>query len=97
MKRTVTQKFHIHAEKSYCGEVSFKLFMIDMSEYGYVCIGEFEKDIEFDVPDNFSFEFEEIKSLREQKKKVQAQAQSMIDQIDEKIQRLLCIEHKAES
>ena len=43
---------------------------------------------------NFSFEAEEIKALREQKKQIQAQAQSMINQIDDKIQRLLCIEHK---
>ena len=97
MKRTVTQKFHIHAEKKWDGTVNFKLYQTDMSKYGYVCLGEFEKDIEFDVPDDFRFELEEIKALREQKKKVQAQAQSMIDQIDDKIQRLLCIEHKAES
>ena len=53
MKHVTTQKFFIHAEKSYhSGEINFLLYQTDMSKYGYVCLGEFETDIEFEVPDN---------------------------------------------
>ena len=87
----------VHAEKSYFSEEKFKLNLMacDMSKYGYIFIGEVEVSVDYDLPDNFNYTQAEIDSLRKEQKRIQAEAQNNITRIEEKIQSLLCIEHKA--
>ena len=94
MKHVITTKLHVHAEKSWSGNVSFKALGADMSEYGYIHLCEVDVEVPFELPDDFSFTTEEIRVLKEQKKAIQAEANRKIVQIEERIQSLLCIEHK---
>ena len=97
MKHTIKSTMFVHARKSYFGEEEFKLNLMacDMSNYGYVCIGEVEVSVDYDLPDNFNYTQAEIDVLRKEQKRIQAEAQNNITRIEEKIQSLLCIEHKA--
>jgi hypothetical protein len=94
MKHVITTELYIHAEKDYQGKVSFKAFGTDMSQYGMICVCNFPQNIEFDMPEGFNYTAEEIKALQAQKKSVQAEANQKIVMIEERIQSLLCIEHK---
>lgn len=97
MKHVIKQVMHVHASKDYGkDEVRLSLYLTDMSEYGYICLGKLEVEVPFDLPEDFSFEGEQVKALQKEKKSVQAQCQSRLNQIDEQIARLLCIEYKAE-
>jgi hypothetical protein len=53
--------------------------------------------MEFDIPDDFDPRPAMISGLREQKQKVIADAQLEAMKIEERIQKLLCIEHKADA
>ena len=94
MKHVITTELYIHAEKDYQGKVNFKAYGSDMSQYGYICVCNFPQSVEFDLPEGFSYTVEEIKALQAQKKAVQAKANQEIVRIEERIQSLLCIEHK---
>lgn len=93
---TITLKMHVHARRSdYDGSISWYLYSTPcMQEYGYVQL--FEHDVSFEIPDDFDMTPAEIALLKEAKKAVQAACQKKLDEIDEKIQKLLCIEHKPE-
>ena len=97
MKHTIKETMVVHAKKDYSSEGSFKLCLLacDMSEYGYIKIGEVEVSADYDLPESFNFTQAEIDSLRKEQKRIQAEAQNNITRIEEKIQSLLCIEHKA--
>lgn len=95
MKHTATTTQFVHAEKDYEGNVRFKVLGADMSEYGYTFLGiTKEVTVEFEVPDDFNLTAEEIKSLRAHQKKIQAEAQRQVLEIEERIQSMLAIEHK---
>lgn len=95
MKHTITQSMFVHASKDY-GSDDYKLSMkiCDMSEYGYIYIGKVEVSVDYDLPENFNFTQCEIDLLRKEQKRIQAEAQMKVVRIEEKIQSLLCIEHK---
>ena len=96
MKHKIKQTAFVHAEKDYVkGGHNLVLYFSDMSQYGYIFIGEVEVSVDYDLPDNFSFTQAEIDVLRKEQKRIQAEAQNNITRIEEKIQSLLCIEHKA--
>lgn len=96
MKHTIKKKMFIHAEKDYSAEGSFKLNLMacDMSQYGYILIGEVEVSADYELPENFNFTQAEIDALRKEQKRIQADANNKITRIEEHIQSLLCIEHK---
>ena len=95
MKHTIKQNMLVHSVKDYVkGGHNLVLFYSDMSQYGYIFIGEVEVSVDYDLPDNFNYTQAEIDSLRKEQKRIQAEAQNKITRIDEKIQSLLCIEHK---
>lgn len=54
-----------------------------------------EMDIDIEAPEDFDPRPQQIASLREKKKEVQAELQVKINNIDEQIQRLLAIENKS--
>ena len=97
MKHTIKKTMFVHAQKSYFGEEEFMLNLMscDMSQFGYIFIGEVEVSVNYDLPDNFNYTQAEIDVLRKEQKRIQAEAQNKITRIEEKIQSLLCIEHKA--
>ena len=96
MKHTIKKTMFVHAEKAYFGEEEFKLSLraCDMSQYGFILIGEVEVSVDYDLPDNFNYTQAEIDSLRKEQKRIKAEAQNNITRIEEQIQSLLCIEHK---
>jgi hypothetical protein len=95
MKVTVKSFLHWHKydweEKS-----SFQLWRSDMSRDGpdYVCLGE--REFEVDVPDDFDPRPHQVAALREAKQRVLAEAQAKANNIEDQIQRLLCLEFKPE-
>lgn len=97
----VTIKGILHWEQSaYSEEPVFAINSHDMTKMSdvhrtYVAIKPVE--VEFDIPDNFDPREGIIFGLREQKKKVIADAQLKATQIEERIQRLLAIEYKPEA
>lgn len=97
MKHTIKKTMFVHAEKAYFCEEEFELNLMacDMSKYGYILIGEVEVSVDYDLPDNFNITQLEIDSFRKEQKRIQAEAQNNITRIEEQIQSLLCIEHKA--
>ena len=98
MKHNLKKTMFVHAQKTY-GEDVFKLDFLacDMSQYGYIFIGEVEVSVDYELPDDFNLTQVEIDSLRKEKKRIQAEAQNSITRIDEQIQSLQCIEHKEAS
>lgn len=96
MKHTIKSTMFVHAQKPYFGKNEFKLSLLacDMSQYGYIFIGEVEVSVDYDLPDNFNYTQAEIDVLRKEQKRIQAEAQNNITRIEEQIQSMLCIEHK---
>lgn len=96
MKHTATTTQFVHADRDHEGNVSFKVLGCDMSEYGYTFLGiKKEVTVEFEIPDDFNFTEEEIKNLRDYQKKIQAEAQRQVVEIEERIQSMLAIEYKS--
>lgn len=89
-------KQHVHAQRSkYTGAITFHLFDSPcMQEFGYVPL--FDQDFEIEIPDDFDLTPIEIAQLQEAKKAVQAACNKKLMEIEEEIQKLLCIEHKPE-
>lgn len=95
MKHSAEIMVYIHAQRAFDGEIKFSAIGCDMSEYGYTLLQTQNISIGFDVPDDFNLDAEEIKSLRAEQKKIQAEAQRRLTQIEERIQSLQSLEYKA--
>ena len=94
----VTIKGFIHLYKSmYLGDLDeYQFHMHDMSDMGpeYVLIQPHEFEVE--IPDDFDPRPGMIDGLRKQQQQTLADAQLKVTRIEERIQQLLCIEHKPE-
>lgn len=64
----------------------------DMSDFGYTTIGK--QSITLDVPQNVDINSLKIGSLTMRKNNLMAEYQRNIEEIDDQIQSLLCIESK---
>lgn len=75
---------------------SYEFCMNDMKGRGpeWVVIATHEFEVE--IPDDFDPRPKQIAALREAKQAVFADAQEKANNIEEQIQRLLCLEHKPE-
>lgn len=95
MIHKITNSFYVHAYKPY-GENDhhLKLMAADMSEYGYICLGGIEVSVDYELPDDFNFTQCEIQLLRKEQKRILAESQKKVTEIEEQIQKMLCIEHK---
>lgn len=80
--------------KSYYEQPRFEVWQSDMSSVGpeYVHVEKIEVD--FEPPAGFDPRPAQIASLREEKKKIIAEAHVKAENIEEQIQRLLAIEFK---
>ncbi len=95
MKHTITQAMFVHAEKDYgTGGHKLLLKICDMSEYGYIFLGEVEVSVDYELPDDFNFTQCQIDALRKEQKRILAESQKKVTEIEEQIQKMLCIEHK---
>ena len=97
MKHTAEITVYIHAQRDYKDEIKFSVLGCDMSQYGYTLLETKQFSVEFDIADDFSLDAEEIKAMRAEQKRIQAEAQLHVTLLEDRIQRLLCIEHKAEA
>jgi len=97
MKHTAEITVYIHAQRDYKDEIKFSVLGCDMSQYGYTLLETKQTVIDFDIADDFSLEAEEIKAMRAEQKRIQAEAQLLVTRLEERIQSRLCIEHKAEA
>ena len=68
----------------------------DMTCCGPEYVVAAKQEIEVEVPDDFDPRPKQIDSLRKKKDEVLAAAQMQVNNIEEQIQRLLCLEYKPE-
>lgn len=94
MKQQFEITAYIQAQRTYDGQVSLKALTVNMSEYGYTPVLEQTVTFEADIPDDFDIVSAEIDQLQKTKKKIQADAQLQVTQIEERIQSLQCLEYK---
>lgn len=75
----------------------YQLNASDMSGCGpeWIAVSENEYDVE--IPDDFDPAPQQIKILRAAKDEILAKAHVQAENIEEQIQRLLCIEHKPDA
>lgn len=86
---------HIHYQKySWEEEGNFQLFSckLDDSEHR-TYVGE--QEVEVDVPDNYDPRTQQIEALEKYKRKVMADFQKSIDEINERISKLQAITYEA--
>lgn len=82
----------VHMSKHWDGEIEYSLACCDMSEHGWtkVC----DVTVEFETPDDFNPIAAEISALKQQKQRIQAEAQQKANEIDDRIAKISCIEYK---
>lgn len=71
---------------------SFQCFSSDMTEYGYLLVGE--HSFNFELPVGFDPVVAQIKSLEQGLDKIQREHDTKVANIKEQIQKLMCIENK---
>ena len=89
----VTINAQLHYEKSqWDDEAKYTLYPCDMSGTSpdYVLIRK--QTFEVEIPDDFDPRPLQVEALRKEKEKVMAEAQAKATNIEEQIQRLLCLE-----
>ena len=99
MKHIKQINLFLHVRMDWRNEPEYNAYQTDMSGDNYFgsLVTKKTVDVEFDIPDGFNVNDELVKTLRKQQKTIQADAQMKLTQIEERIQSLLCIEHKAEA
>ncbi len=91
MKLSITKTVHIGLDDISNNEnTKFSFFDCDMSEYGYVVLGE--QEISIEIPDDFNPIPLKVRAIENEKRKIQLDCETKIIALNEKIQKLLCIE-----
>jgi len=94
----VTIKGIIHWRKyPWKDETEYIFNEFDMSDCGPHYVPMFEHQFEVEIPDDFDPTPQMIAALKAEKRKILADANVKANNIDEQIQKLLCIEHKPEA
>jgi len=73
---------------------SFNFQGCDMSQYGYIFLGEHELDLP--VPDEKELLLAQVKVLKAKEMKIQAEAYKECERVREEIQKLMAIEYQGE-
>ena len=95
-KHTETIEMILHVRKDdWEDEYKYSVFSSDMSACGYIPILAKEIEVTFDIPDGFDPVNAHIDTLKEEKQKIAAEAQVKMNNLEEQIQSLLCIEDKS--
>lgn len=95
MKKTI-KAYLIWTMHSWMKEPEIAFWPGDVSSSGPEHVLLKEMDIEVDLPDDFDPTPHQIKMLKAKKKQILAEAHVKAENIEEQIQRLLCIEYKPE-
>lgn len=77
-------------------EPKYALWSTDMSSAGPQYVPIQPHEFEVDIPDDFDPRPKQVEALRQKKKEVLAAAQEKVNNLEDQIQRLLCIEFKPE-
>jgi hypothetical protein len=87
---------HIHFVKySWETEGEFQLFSVNLDDTDYrTYVGE--QEVEIEVPDGYDPRLQQIAALEKQKQKVMADFQKSVDEINERISKLLAVEFSEE-
>lgn len=89
-------KIFLHWQHNTYKDSPWEIWSCDMSGSFKDCVLVGEREVEVEVPDDFDPRPGMIDALKKQKTQVLAEAQRKATQIEERIQQLLCIEHKPE-
>ena len=94
--KTITKKhtFFLGAYKL-GGEYVYEVNPCDMTDFGTTTVETREFDISMDVPSGYDPVNGHIDALKEEKQKIAAKAQVEMNNLEEQIQSLLCIEDKS--
>ena len=92
----VTIKGIIHYRKRPLDEPKYVFYECNMSDCGPHYVPMFEHQFDVEIPDNFDPTPKMIAALKAAKQKILADANVKANNIDEQIQKLLCIEHRPE-
>jgi hypothetical protein len=95
MKVKITGFIHWY-KPSYHDTPSYGFYESDMSSISPDYVPMFEHSFEVEIPDNFDPTPLQIAALRKHKEKILADAHVQANNLEEQIQRLLCLEHKPE-
>jgi hypothetical protein len=79
----------VHYERNYKNEIVLSAYPFSMASTGKVLIGE--QTIEVSVPDDFDPVAEEIKLLKAEREKLEAETRKRITRIDDEIAKRLAI------
>lgn len=93
----VTVKGILHwTKQQWETDPQYQIFRCDMSDVSPEYIAIKPVNIELEIPDDFDPVPRQIEALKAKKQEILADAQFKANNIEEQIQRLLCIEHKPE-
>ena len=88
-------ELYLMAQKGHNDDYIYSICQCDMSEYGYIPVAIKEFELSFDIPDDFDPVNGHIDALKAEKQKIAADAQVKMNNLEEQIQSLLCIEDKS--
>jgi GH35 family endo-1,4-beta-xylanase len=89
---TITKKLQLHwSTACYDSDDPWVLFCTDMSEYGYVRVGNV--DVTCDVPDNFDPREPQIAMLEQKKEQLTNEFHAEVTRIETEISKLKAIEY----
>jgi hypothetical protein len=95
MSKTIVKKCFLlkQAGSEYVTVLDVDMSRCDLLSESYILLAK--KEVSFDVPDHEDVIKEEIEALEQRKTKIRAAKQKELDDVDEKIQKLLSIGHDA--
>jgi hypothetical protein len=95
MKVTIKAFVH-HRQYAWSKEVAYTIDVCDMSKVDASYSVIRQQEFEVEIPDDFDPTPSKIAALKAKKQEILAEAHVKAENIEEQIQRLLCIEHKPE-
>lgn len=96
MKVTAKGFLHWHQDR-WMESPEFVVHAHDFSKYDPTYVAIRPVETEFEIPDDFDPRPQQIDALRQEKSRILGEAQAKANNIEEQIQRLLCIEYKPEA
>ena len=96
MKRKITQFLHWRKYTWQDTEI-YEYCSSDMTDQGPEWVMIRKDELEIEIPDDFDPRPGQVAALRHERINILAVSQAKLDNIDEQIQRLLCLEHKPET
>lgn len=90
--KTITREMFVHLDKYNPGE--YVLHSCDMSEYGYVMVDKVMVEVSFNEPEAGEMVKREVEMLKAKQAEINGKAYAEVNALQNRIDSLLCIEHK---